>query len=452
MKIFKRILFSFLIAILILVGIFFYTIRGEPKVTIDYVAEYNKISKPENFEPNQNAAELYKEAVKNFVQMPRVLTYLQTEWPTDFNSNDKAFFDKWLTANENAIQMFRVASLKPYFWTELYSRDGLTSSNSPEWVYSIYDLSKALLWDGKIKALNSNHSESFEDILACYRFGLQQCSSQCFMLSLSHCIGLQAESMRTAALIIKKTPVPNETLSNFQQELEKLSNGNSYVFDFTAEKMLLYDVIQRTYVYKPDESGLLAWKRKSDYYTLCGDGPWPLIKSIFVGPTQKEVKKEIDSYYDQLTAAYVLTPWQLHQEKPDFFDKLFLGCQRGTLVLYVYGSDFQRIHLDYNKLQAQLKGLITTISVLKFKNDNRQLPENLDKLIETGYLKELPGDPYSNKPLVYNADDKNFKIYSVGQNFIDDGGKERTDDIVFWPPRERPIHSDPNQPMQKLSE
>ena len=49
-----------LLALLILKIVLFLT--AKPKVTVDYVAEYNKIARPQNYDPNDNAAPYYQKA------------------------------------------------------------------------------------------------------------------------------------------------------------------------------------------------------------------------------------------------------------------------------------------------------------------------------------------------------------------------------------------------------
>ena len=82
---------------------------------------------------------------------------------------------------------------------------------------------------------------------------------------------------------------------------------------------------------------------------------------------------------------------------------------------------------------------------MRYKNDKGLYPEKLQELITTGYLKELPMDSFSDKPLVYKKTDDNFILYSVGHNFKDDDGVSGKDskgrakpwrdngDTVFWP-------------------
>jgi len=64
----------------------------------------------------------------------------------------------------------------------------------------------------------------------------------------------------------------------------------------------------------------------------------------------------------------------------------------------------------------------------------------LQDVVSGGYLKELPMDPFSGRPLVYRVTKENFILYSFGCDFDDDGGKvskwgrgEEGGDQVFWP-------------------
>jgi len=92
-----------------------------------------------------------------------------------------------------------------------------------------------------------------------------------------------------------------------------------------------------------------------------------------------------------------------------------------------------------------VEAFIATVAILRYKQDNGNYPENLSELLEAGLLKELPMDPFSNKPVVYRKMDDDFTLYSVGLNFEDDGGTiarrddgriyiwSDEDDAVFWP-------------------
>jgi hypothetical protein len=62
----------------------------------------------------------------------------------------------------------------------------------------------------------------------------------------------------------------------------------------------------------------------------------------------------------------------------------------------------------------------------------RRLPASLDELISAGYIQFVPMDPYSNGPLVYKPAGDNFKLYSVGYDFSDDGGSNEETRAFRW--------------------
>jgi len=91
--------------------------------------------------------------------------------------------------------------------------------------------------------------------------------------------------------------------------------------------------------------------------------------------------------------------------------------------------------------KVETDSLITTLALLRYKADEGQLPENLDELVASGYLKKLPMDPYSDGSLVYRKIDEDFVLYSLGADFDDDGGvpsewgegEEGGGILVYWP-------------------
>jgi hypothetical protein len=49
-------------ALLVVRVVVFFT--AKPKITVDYVAEYNRFSLPDNYTPEDNAAELYQKGLR----------------------------------------------------------------------------------------------------------------------------------------------------------------------------------------------------------------------------------------------------------------------------------------------------------------------------------------------------------------------------------------------------
>jgi len=128
--------------------------------------------------------------------------------------------------------------------------------------------------------------------------------------------------------------------------------------------------------------------------------------------------------------------------------------KEGSYFLEHIGESAKSIFYSYHKTKAQTEALITILAILRFNIAKGYFPETLNELVSTDYLKAVPSDPYSNGPLVYKRTEDNFKLYSVGKDFSDDGGVIEIDnkarqgpgfgrtiiipevyspDIVYWP-------------------
>ena len=85
------------------------------------------------------------------------------------------------------------------------------------------------------------------------------------------------------------------------------------------------------------------------------------------------------------------------------------------------------------------------IAIFRYKSDTGRYPQNLNQLVTAGFLKPLPIDSFSDKPLSYKKTEDNFILYSIGPDFKDDDGVSGKDskgqdrpwrdngDTVFWP-------------------
>ena len=97
------------------------------------------------------------------------------------------------------------------------------------------------------------------------------------------------------------------------------------------------------------------------------------------------------------------------------------------------------------RVKTMRLGLLTVLALARYEKEKSEYPDSLDVLVEAGYLKDIPNDPYSDGPLVYKKTDESFILYSLGENLSDDGGRvaRRDDgrikqwasdgDWIFWP-------------------
>jgi hypothetical protein len=100
----------------------------------------------------------------------------------------------------------------------------------------------------------------------------------------------------------------------------------------------------------------------------------------------------------------------------------------GDLLLSILMTNCQSIEnvQDESRVAHDVETLALAIAL--FHKDTGRWPARLDELAPR-YVKEIPIDTFSLKPLVYKSSDAGYVLYSVGKDCADDGG-DKDKDIV----------------------
>jgi hypothetical protein len=74
------------------------------------------------------------------------------------------------------------------------------------------------------------------------------------------------------------------------------------------------------------------------------------------------------------------------------------------------------------QLDAEHSMTCATLAVRCYELERGDLPDTLEQLVPA-YLPQVPRDPYDGNPLRYSKRAK--RIWSVGEDLVDDGGADR---------------------------
>jgi len=438
-----------LLALLSLKIVLFLT--AKPKIKVDYVAEYNRITRPTNCDSNDNAAPHYQQALDTFIQMPENLRVPFVDWPTDYNDVYQRMLKEWLASNSQSFEYFRIAAHRPYYWLERQASEdnNMFSIMTPE-LAPLRQLIEAVIWEAKLDVCKGQFQDAFEKILDCYRAGLQKCRTPSFLMEQLVGTSFKKMAVSNALIIIDRTSIDSATLQLFQNALETEFYSDKHVPDIATEKLMFYDAIQRVFVDNGRGTGRLAWRAAYAFDVMCCE--WTNIKmrlNCFVGPTRNETLQKIEKYFELCETLWTLTSWELRNKYPNYFTKIE-SLEKSNFLLDILTISPQGISRPYYRTRSQTQALITILAIIRFRADNNQLPNTLDELVSSGYLRYIPMDPYSNGPLVYRLTKNNFTLYSVGEDFSDNGGVAKAghvlmsqqlgmtsyteqSDIVYWP-------------------
>jgi len=454
---------------------------AKPQITVDYVAGYNRTTRPQDYDPNKNSAPYYQKAFDAFVDMPDELHKPYINWPTDFNDIEQVLLEKWLISNTLAFEYFREALNKPYYWLERKAKkDNYIGSMTTPDLACLRKLTEALGWDAKCNAVKGRFRVSFENVLDCYKAGNHKCCPNLLLGEQHTGLRVKQNAVHGAMVILDKSKVDSKALKLLQDNLKQELDKDTYIPGCQAEKLYQYDTLQRTFIDNGKGTGRLWWRIGFDVVIpLAGEGKIYERKiklSCFTGPTRKQVAAQIEQAAALFKQVMTKTPWQIKDEGRDYFKEIEnIDKRHISLEFLGIGIDSKSIFHSYHKTRTQTKALIAILAVLRYKIDTGQFPQSLDTLVSAGYLQAVPMDPYSGSTMVYKLTEDNFTLYSVGKDFSDDGGAAKTiqvpgpgperfgltfhnqinfSDIVYWPVKllEKPQHykTTDDSPVDKL--
>ncbi len=480
------------IGALVLCFIFYcvYISLGKPTVAVNYVEEAVRLARP-TVDESLNAAPLYQSAIDNYKEPPkterekeypvgrpkigeRLDTKIKTriekvslleairgkDWIAELNREELDLLKQWLCDNAETIEFFKQASEKPHCWWQRQAKDNVVLNVLMPESASMRNLVKMMVWQAKLKAYDGDIEGAFEDLLSCYQTGQHYKGPRSLVEQI---VGIAIESIavKNSITILSNREINGQLLKSFQGKLNEQMANSSYVINYKTERFLALDFIQRCYTDNGRGSGHMIPGRLKEFMNVIDYSPRNkdatekavldyarcLAMAITVA-NRREMWRVFDKFYSNAQEGAYMTPWQLREKNIDFEIVLsnwsFFKKVRYLPVGIFMPAGHRIIELSCRS-KAHSKAVLTIIAVLRYKQELGGYPENPDKLIEAGYLRELPMDPYSDRPLIYRKTDEGFTLYSVGPNFEDDGGQSARGkkgkprvwadegDAVFWP-------------------
>jgi hypothetical protein len=375
-------------------------------------------------------------------------------WITELTEEELALLKQWLSENTDAVEFFKQAGEKPYYWREHEINDKLILDDKK--MSSIGKIAAMIVWQAKLKAYDGHIEGAFDDLLACYRAG-RHFKGPHFLFEQLSGMGIQSRSIHGVFEVLNNQKVDSILMKNLHNRFEELMTGDTYTFNFEIERFCYLDRLQRCYTDNGSGSGHMIPGRiqevldeeTSGIADNWGYGNFWAISIISVN--RGDIRQFLEKSFSLAKEKAYKTPWQWHNECADFemdadnwstLKKIRYWRYWPWLdSFYVYNSPTFTRWAYYHKTLAD--ALITTLALIRFKLSSGDYPESLEDLVTAGYLKSLPMDPFSEQPLVYKKTDNGFMLYSVGFNFKDDGGQVYHNeegkirlwegDAVFWP-------------------
>jgi hypothetical protein len=162
------------------------------------------------------------------------------------------------------------------------------------------------------------------------------------------------------------------------------------------------------------------------------------VRICLTHPDRQQTVQLFESYFARVKELTRRTPWELRAEGSSYKERLQEWLSGNYYLQDGFLAIAQCIQIGWRG-RVSGEATVTVLAVLTYRAQEDRLPESLSMLVGKGLLPNIPMDPYSDDPLVYQVSGDSFTLYSVGEDFVDDGGvpcewnDESGGDHVFWP-------------------
>jgi hypothetical protein len=423
-------------------------VTEKPVVTVDYLAKFNEIRKPDGYDPKEDGAELYLQACESIrgVDMPMLRNDKNSVvWVGDMNEPDVQKVRQLLANHAESFRLAEDALSKKYCWVRCTATDGSMLNMSPGGLSELKPLCEGLIWRGEIRALDGYASGGLRDMMTAVRLGSVSCDKHPSMVEWVMGSAVLRWGSSAVTNVVAHCRVDDRELAEVSRQISCLSqNYMSPATAMESERLVFYDFVQRSFTDDGHGDGRLVgeFMGLNSPLELNGDiaDMWSQIRSRMWSasdsPFKFEGRRATVARWENGFGAWVhLASAELWQVTVDANDPLKqLSREAGeNAVVFVLKPPVQSILQISASCGAQVSGTIGVIAILRYKLEKGTLPDNWQQVVKACYLKEAPMDRFSGKPLVYAKSADDFTVYGVGEDGKDDGGTDRKKDIVIWP-------------------
>lgn len=421
---------------------------GRPNISINYadwLTDHSRAGRPES----QNAYLYYDKAVAAVVKMPDWLGRNGVQWPAYFDDIEMQQFSQWLKQNNKALDLLKEGTTKPHYWPvykltytdrkrgfiEVLLFHNLVIENLSEYRTLAY----ALNWRSRYKAYRGDIKSALEDCICLGKFGRHQEGKG---LLIEQLVGIAIEAMayESLSMILEKVDVDADTLKSIQGQLQNEYIRAQSIFNLNGEKVFLYDYIQRTFTDDGKGGGRMLARGAPVAVGDWKTGLWRFVSLSY--PDRRAVTAKVDTYFNLAQQSINETPWQVHQKgEPGELKEVV----KDSFFLKLLAPAPSKLRQVGWRTKTMRSAMLTVLALNRYQKENGRYPNNLCTLVELGYLKDMPNDPFSGSTLVYRKTEQDFILYSLGENLQDNGGQIARDDEgkvqrwadegdwVFWP-------------------
>jgi hypothetical protein len=417
-------------------------LAAQPTITVDYLAQANAAVKPADYDPNHNAGPQYEKLFSQFTPLPEILDGRFKAWPADLLLDEYEALREWASLNEPALPSLAEAARCPYWWYELKSSDGSLSGIRTLDLESNRNCVRGITLLAKYKASRGDVDEALRLLADLHMLGVHRAKGGTLLGQLTG-VAVCKVCYDAVLSVLSHCQVEKDSLRRtFDTFASRMPFADVPRFS-EVERMYGHDSIQRFFTDDGYGSGKLIPTQLYESNRNRSQFTAPIsyldaVRICLAYPRREETTRLFNSYFAVARAISRQTPWQMYSQGTSY-EEVVERILAGNFYLHDGFVALPRCIEIAWRHRASAQGLVAVLAILTYKAQEGHLPDSLEELTASGLLSEIPMDPYSNGPLVYRPTKDDFTLYTIGEDYVDDGGMHYEwngmgfGDYVFWP-------------------
>jgi hypothetical protein len=359
----------------------------------------------------------------------------------------------WLEANEKALALVVEASKRTQYYSPLIpsktekGSSGLISALLDPGPQKCRHMAGTLATRAMLRLSQGKYDDAWQDLLACHRLG-RLVGRSAFLIDGLIGIAIDGVARRGEIAFLDSARLNAKKLQNclgdvqmlppFPGFADKVELGERFVFldcvmlidryGMQSLKALAADALPA------DPNGLekafqkgIDWDEALKNGNLLCDRMSTALREKnpkLRRKTLEKIDEDVNAYLKEQKSK-LATP----KGQPDVLGGGAKGMGKaiGAVLIGILVPSVDKMHRAWDRVQQEQDNLQVAFVLAWYHCDHGHYPKTLDALAPK-YLKQIPQDIFSGKPLIYRPSEKGFLLYSVGYNGKDDGGHGLDDD------------------------
>ena len=318
----------------------------------------------------------------------------------------KVLITQYVADNNEAIKMLHAGAAIKYSRYPIDLTAGFETKLPP--LQEIKTAVKLLILEAILHTENGDGKSAVRSTIS--SFGIaHSLAKEPLLISQLVRTGCQSLAASTIEYCINRIKFTDEQLSELMDSVQNAERVSDISSAFVGERCAGISFFRNPYSVDPD---------------LIGGIPFRPILALYkaIGMSDSDAIIYLDLMEGYINSSQL--PYNKRQQAVNAIDDRIQKTSKAHVLLHAIMPALARIATIDTRNIAQLFTARIGLAIERYRLAAGKLPDKLSGLVPN-YLDSVPRDPFDGNELRYRRLETGFVVYSIGEDLIDDGGKEK---------------------------